>query len=765
MVFDGLDRNDDEIITEIEQVTGKNHSEEQLKILRARGGLNIIAAAGSGKTSILTHLIAKRIKSGEMPHPNRLLCTTYSKAGADEISARVNKLLKQLNVNEKVSIKTMHASYYQVLKYFGLMKNICTNSQRLKLIRDACADNKIRLEDEDMATLDSLLSYQINYLMTDKQVVNSYIYTLDNISEKQYTAVRQGYNKKKEENDLIDFDDMQLYMYSLVVAQKDSSVISYCKNAWEYFYVDEFQDTSKIQFAILRALCDDPSKFVCVGDDDQCIYRWRGADPTIILNICGYYDIEKYFLSTNYRCGRNIVNVAETGVKNLSRREDKAMESYREGGKIEVLPASGSSLFSLSVDAYNHIKRELSHGSRPSDLCVLARNNNHVAILGNMLLHDGIYCTASDDMKISKMTLFKDLLGVMEISKDTYNATLVKSTVWKMVQFLGIKGANAVYQFMQATGCSLKNSLGYMLTTYGRRMDVNWSGKIKIADKVNFKIEAMYDRVNFRAVDRLVDLYNILNIDDDGARLQKCFSMFKEGAAFMYSTKDRYRTLLGMVQYFIYMVNTYGIQDTEAFCRLTEQYESGKMAVAGDKVTLSTIHGAKGMEWKHVLQFADDNTSFPSFEGMQSMLKKGIKENDILATIDDERRLHYVAQTRAIDKWTLLCDINDISVLALESLGIIRHTNSNESNEYILGLARRGRLPDGLRDAIRDELNKDDSPYTYTYRKEIQDEALKEQEKEDLESRHDEEEASADQDEFTTGYYDRNDEENEFWGM
>ena len=1133
-MFERLDKNNETIINKIEQITGVKYSDEQRAILNAKGGLAIIAAAGSGKTTVLTHLIAKRIMSGEIANPDKLLCTTYSKAGADEMSDRLNKLLKKLGINHTVTVKTIHASYYQVLKYFGLMKNICTNAQRRMLIKEACTDNKVRLEEDDMNTLDSLLSYQINYLLKDKDLVNSYIYTLEDLTEQQYTAIRQSYNKKKEELGVIDFDDMQLYMYSLLCVQKNQMVIDYCRSQWEYFYVDEFQDTSKIQFAIMRQMVTDPSKIMVIGDDDQCIvegtlvttdrgqipiedvqvgdwvttgigrgntgqfmvdavskkhitgeivviktksgktlrgtanhigfarlvpnadyyytylmykkeigfrigvtggvraggrgelrngidmrlmqekadkawllkksntkeealyweshyaymygipmyrfvandegsaktalgietilklhaeldtysrglqlleelgmsyeyphripqasgdrhklnfsmfssiqksrygmhkselgasssdeeyvdvlrpylsttirkaskndytyynsrsvtdgidnhmdiierveedcrekgiylevnkdakfndnkymfmplgnmvegmfvpmlngdtveedeivsvtkeqyegyvydisvpatrnfvandivvhnciYQWRGADPTIILNICAYYDIEKYFLNTNYRCGENIVKVAETGIKKMSRREAKEMIAYNGGGKIEILPASGSGLLQLSYDAYRHIKRELAHGAKESDICVLARNNNHVAILGNLLLRDGIYCTATEDMKISKLPLFKDLTAVMEMSKDTFNANLVRTVLWKVVPFLGLKGGNAVYEFMNTTGCSLKNSLGYILTNYCRRYDVSWKGNVKIGDRVSYKIEAMVDRINYKALDGLVKIYNILCSENELERVRAFLYMFKEGCSFLYGTQERMRTLTGMVQYFEYMCVTYGIDDTEAFLRLTEQYESGKMAVSGETITLSTIHGAKGMEWKYVIQFADDNLSFPSFEGIQNMIKKGISDKDIHIIIDGERRLHYVAQTRAIKKWTLLADISNISVLALEALDIIPKLEGNQNNELIVSLARNGDLGNELRCAVIRELEKESSPYAYTYREEVRQEAFQAQAEEERSSSVDNSvnEFDDNSDVFITSEEDCYLCDNEFWGV
>ena len=760
--------NDDQIIKKLEEVNKFKFSDEQLQVLKAKGGIVLVCCAGSGKTTMLINLIAKRILSGEIHNPDKLLCTTYSKAGADEMSARLNKLLKRLGLNYNITIKTLHASYYQVLKRFGLMKNIISNAQRKLLIKEACTENNARLEEEDLNTLDSLLSYQINYLMTDKQLINSYVYTLENVSEKEYTAIRQAYNKKKEEHNLIDFDDMQLYMYSLLCVQKNQMVLNYCRSQWEYFYVDEFQDTSKIQFAIMQQMATDSNKVMVIGDDDQCIYSWRGADPNIILNICAYYDLKKYYLNTNYRCGDNIVKVAEVGIKKMSRRENKEMKAYRTGGKIEILPASGPTLFQLSMDAYKHIKRELAHGARLSDICVLARNNSHVAILGNLLLRDGIYCTAAEDMKISNLPLFKDLVTILEMSKDTYNAHLVKNMLWKVTPYLGLKGAEAIYNFMQTVGCSLKDALGYVLTRYRYRRDIPWSGNIKLGDRVDMKLSAQAGKINFRAETGLVKIYTILTLDDPLEKIKALFYMFFEGVSFLYNNPDRMRTLKGMIDYFEYMCTTYGIEDTEAFLRLTQQYESGNMAVTGEKITLSTVHGAKGMEWRYVIQFADDNISFPSFDGINKMLSRGISEQDIYITIDEERRLHYVAQTRAIEKWTLLTYMPNISVLALEAFNIIPQLGGHKNNGLIISWARSGSIPKECLLTLKCMLEKESCPYTYAYDEELQKET---ESKESVNTVGDESDISDEED-----FYNNSDvfitsnelgytEENEFWGI
>ena len=227
------------VIDMLSDINGAEFSEEQLNILNYKGGMCIVACAGSGKTSTLTNLIVKRILSGEIDNPKRLLCTTYSRAGALEMEERINRLLKKVGLDVKITVKTLHAFYLHVLKTFGFDMGVISNTQRLNFILKACKENKVVLKDEELIVLDSLLSYQVNNLLSDDKLVKSYVYTLENIDKDTYTKIRLSYNKEKVENNLIDFDDMQLYMYSFLVKKKREDILNYCRSRWNYFYIDE----------------------------------------------------------------------------------------------------------------------------------------------------------------------------------------------------------------------------------------------------------------------------------------------------------------------------------------------------------------------------------------------------------------------------------------------------------------------------------------------------------------------------------------------
>lgn len=663
-------------------------------------------------TTVLTHLLAKRIRTGEISNPDKLLCTTYSKSGSTEMEERLGELLKKLGITDKIQVKTMHATYYMILKRFGLIgNNVCTNAQRAMFIGQAVKDAKVELDDEDLQKVDSLISYQVNNLLNDENLVNSYVYTLDNVTLKQYSEIRRLYALKKQEAGLLDFDDMQMYMYMLLVHQKNADVIKYCRGLWEYFFVDEFQDISKIQFEILRQLVTDENKLIVIGDDDQCIYQWRGADPNIILNICGYYDISKFVLSTNYRCKGEVVNLAAVGIQNNSSRAEKVMKSNDVGGKVYICDVGHTNLYKMSLYSYHYIMQLiLERGVRADDIAVLSRNNLHLAILNNMLFKSGVFSESSSDMKMTNMSVYKDIKGLMEISENTYNHNIVNKQLWKLVPYLGVKGGAIVGQFMNDTGSSLIDALGYILTNYLDRMgEIDWRGVIKIPERVSDKIMYRCNSLKYDTINGLVVLYNILKVGNEVDRLNGLMELYIQGTSFMNKRMDKARTVRGLVDYIMKLVSEDGLENTKSFLRLTEQYESGKAVVNDFKVTLSTMHGAKGREWKYVVLFGNDNVALPSFDGIVQMLDNGVSKGDVSGSVDEDRRLSYVAWTRAKDELVIMSSSENVSVYTLECFGLL---DGGDSNNKIIDMAiNNGGLTQDLKEIAKEKLFSEESQY------------------------------------------------------
>ena len=641
-------------------------------------------------TTVLTHLLAKRIKSGEITDTSKLLCTTFSKAGSTEMEDRLKSLLEKLNIDAKIQVKTMHASYYAVLRHFGIIKtNLCSDAQRKMFVVQAIKEAGLNLEEEDIQLVDSLISFQVNNLLDDKSLVKSYKYTLEDVSLEKYSLIRQLYAKKKQEAGLIDFDDLQMYMYMVLVYQENKDILEYCRNKWEYFFVDEFQDVSRIQFEILRKLVTDPNKLIVIGDDDQCIYQWRGADPSIILNICGYYDIQKFVLSTNYRCGGEIVKKASVGIKNNSRRAEKTMIPYNTGGRIKICNSGGQDLYEMSLYAYNYIM-DLINNKRVnvSDIAILARNNMSLIILNNMLYRSGVFSDLRAEIKFTNNQVYKDIQDLMAVAENTYNHNIVKRILWKLCKYLGVRGSNLFSNFMYETGASLKDCLGYCLTTFGNSDNcraIQWKGKLTVPNKVYDKTEYLYSNIRYDTEAYLVGVYMAIDTEDYSEALKSLLELYSDASSFLFKTTERTRNYLGIINYIIGILDSEGYNETKSILSSTEQYENSYAVIPGSKITISTMHGAKGKEWKYVILFANDNISLPSFEGIAKMVNDGVDEKDISSSIDEDRRLSYVGWTRAKEELAIFTDYNNPSVYTLESLGLL--SNDNHDNSHIISIS------------------------------------------------------------------------------
>jgi len=900
------------IIMSLERASGHPFSDEQKQILRHKGSASILACAGSGKTETSVNLIAKRILTGEV-NPDKMVYVTYSKAGAQEMKDRLEKLLYKLGVKKEVHVRTLHSFFLQLLRTFGITHDIISDGKRREFIKEACKDAGFMTKDDELGIVDNLISYQVNNLLTDERVINSCVNTLDDLRLEQYSKIREGYAIRKVNNKLIDYDDMQSYLYVFLVRYRSSinpnelaqyeSIKNYCKSLYDYFFIDEAQDVSKLQFEIVRAIITDsknPDKLekelVFIGDDDQCvikgtqvstdrgkiliedvqvgdrvltavgngelkyhkvdhiskkshygkvisiatdmgkvirvtpqhrgyvkvsndelegdnyiqliqygkegnaevkvvgkqgiklykdelwtlrhkgerveityrfefiddavkfynnsyaeselvrkgeyavltdgalykciefkdmqvgdiipvynegyavedriiikdeedyagdvydisvpmtrnfmasgvyvhncIYEWRGSDPSIILSVGTTFNIKTFILSTNYRCKSEIVDYATTGVKCNSTRYNKSMQAFTQGGNVKIAIPENDNLYSMSKLAHNHIQYWINKGEKLSDIAVLARNNFHLAILSNMLLRSGIYCYLTDDMKLTKNYMFKDIDNLIELCRECWKHDIIKATLWKMCRFMSVGIAKSISDFINNSNVSVRKALGYILRYLCNRQ-VDFNETIKIPTQLIEKMTYSMRSCGKDTIDDLEVVYNAIasgaNGDEVGC-LKTLFFQYLHAADYLYKSKDKKRSIQGLCGYIMKLAQVDGYDGLIDFLRIAKQFESGNAGVIGERVTLSTVHSAKGREWKNVIMFACDNITQPSFDGIQKMVDDKVDDKDIFSNIEQERRLCYVGNTRA--KENLLIITNKMpSMFILEALGCIK---------------------------------------------------------------------------------------------
>lgn len=709
--------NDLRVILDLEQRTGVHYSEEQRKILLHRGSACILACAGSGKTTTCIHLIAKRVMTGEIKDTEKLLFTTFSKTGVNEMKTRLDKLFKTLGIRKTVTVRTLHSFFLHLLKEFGVNMEIIKNYERTKYIREACKQYDVNCSDENILAIDTLLSYQVNNLMSDSAVVASPNNKVDGLTLEKYRAIRVAYKDKKASAGVIDYDDMQTYIYLWLVKFAKSeqeneravakSVRDYCKALWDDFYIDEAQDISKIQYAIIKEIVakeDDKTKLdktlVFIGDDDQAIYQWRGSDPDIILSVAPTFDLTTLVLSTNYRCKSEIVDYATRGVMCNSQRYSKGMSAYNQGGKVSIDIGHSESIIEYSMKALAHIKRLIGAGENPSDIAVLARNNSHLTVLGAQLFKEGIYCNLSSEMKFTGSSLYSDLKKLLELSQgNSYKADNLGSMLWKICRYMKADVSKAIGEVQSNLGLDAKTTLGFIL-----HADDESDRHIFVNDSTRNLLERKVSRISSEHLTILREVYDALKQTPEEC-FAKLAQLYQSGTSWMYKSVERIRNCVAMIEYFKMCVKTDGVNKTQEFLRTLEQFEAGNVAVISQTLTLCTVHSAKGREWKHVIMFACDNVSQPNFETCAGLVEKG----DIAtfnSYIAEERRLFYVGNTRAKDSLLVLTSKSP-SIFVLEALGLIpSDSNATLSKfNYRLGVVEKIYC-DKLREAVYGENSK-----------------------------------------------------------
>lgn len=657
-------------IEKIQSVTKVNHSDEQLKILNHKGGMRILACAGSGKTTVLTHLLAKRIIDKEIPNVKKLLVTTYSVAGREELETRINSLLNKLGIKTSIEIRTLHSAYMYMLKQVGSVGQMITNSQRLQIIREGAKLARVNTDDETVQKIDSLISYQINNMLSSEALFKQTVVMDIEIDLEQFRQISSHYESKKRSMGLSDFDDLQFQVWWKL--KNDADTRELFRSLWDDFYIDEFQDVSRIQFEILKMQLNDEQRLVVIGDDDQAIYKWRGADPSIIQNVCGYYDIASFLLSTNYRCKNVIVDHAANCIRNNSKRDDKQMMAFTQGGKLTIIPSTNN-LYEISRSVKDYIFSLLDQGVGKDEIAVLCRNNAHGVILDHMLTQRGIQPRSSGDMRFGTNIRVGEFKQAIEISENTYSY-ITANGLWKYIQYLNVDCARAISSIMKDNACSLKMALKSICTNIIHK---HYQDDTPVIPWVDGKYTVLTYKLSPSASDSLKNFYEMLMLEDSSQRAINVINQYLDTTlGFIYKGDDMQRNMIGIGDYIIELIRSHGLAETKTILIQAEMYAKAEIEPSRKCITVSTMHGSKGKEWKYVIILGDDNIAFPSFNMINDMLKKEVPMAEIADFIEQERRLHYVAMTRAKEELRVFTVTNKISVFLLEALQLIEKQNS-----------------------------------------------------------------------------------------
>ena len=585
----------------------------------------IFAGAGSGKTRVLTYKIAFLIEKGVL-EPEEILAVTFTNKAAEVMKQRVANLLK--NKMHDGNIGTFHSICSKILrneiKHLGFSKDfaIYDRSDQISLIKIIMAENNISKNSVMPKTVRNKISYFKSQLINPSTAIKS----SNTVQEKTIIDIYKYYNISLKENNAVDFDD--LLNFPIEIFEKHPRILSKYQKLWKYILVDEYQDTNKAQFLLVKMLADKHRNICVVGDDDQSIYGWRGADIRNILDFKkDFPECETFTLDNNYRSTNQILNAAQSVVRNNTDRVDKDLLSVNgEGNLIGVIETHDEMEEADAV--INALEKEIKMKKRTfNDFSVLYRTNAQSRALEDSFRRSAIPYKIIGGTRFYERKEVKDVLGYLRLIVNLRDTISLRRVINFPPRGIGLKTVDKC--FIQ----SVKDNK--------KLFDVLKNPEpMKIRGKQGDSLIAFY---------KLITKYNELLPKLNASELTRAL-VEEVGILKFYKKQDniedneRYDNvleILNSIDEFIDRKSEASVGDfLEEVSLLTDIDEWNNDE---NYVTMMTVHSSKGLEFPVIFLTGLEDGLFP--------LSIALNEKKIM---EEERRLFYVALTRSQEMAYLL---------------------------------------------------------------------------------------------------------------
>ena len=619
-----------------------------------KGPVLIFAGAGSGKTRVLTHKIYYLIREG-LYNPEDILAVTFTNKAAQEMRSRIGKLLDNSQID--ISIGTFHAICARILRknihHLGYTNDfvIYDRADQLDLLRitlEKLNISKSMLTPKGVASHISLFKNQ----MISQNEIDQKART---VAEKKLAEVYPTYQQGLRDNNAVDFDD--LLLLPLELFKKHPKILTSYQKKWKYVLVDEYQDTNLPQFLLVSKLAEKHQQICVVGDDDQSIYGWRGA------NIRNILDFEKVFpkstvftLEKNYRSTQKILDAATVVVKNNVDRTAK--ELYSVNGVGEKLGFIRTADELEEADAViSALEKEIKLNKRTfSDFAVLYRVNAQSRALEDSFRRMGIPYNIIGGIRFYARKEVKDMLAYLRLILNLKDTISLRRVVNFPPRGIGIKTVNKCVQKAEETG---KELLEILADPTGMDIRGKQADSLQAFHKTIIKYHDLIDKLDVReliaALSEEVGILNYFKNSNDPEELER-YQNIRE----LFNSVDAYigRNPEGGLKGFIEEVSL--LTDIDAW---NDQE---------NRVTLMTLHSAKGLEFPIVFLTGLEDGLFPLYRSLDSR-----KE------LEEERRLFYVGLTRAKDRVYLLYATHRRRMGAEYDIGLMSRFLREIPEEYL----------------------------------------------------------------------------------
>ena len=648
-------------------------------VVNTEGPCLVIAGAGSGKTKVLTHKIAYLIKEKNVK-PWNILAITFTNKAANEMKERIVNLVG--DVAGDIWMGTFHSICVRILRRFidrigfGTSFIIFDTTDQRTLVKNCLRDLNIDDKLFNERAVIAEISNAKNEMLTPEMYRAR---TNGEFRKEKIADIYDLYQKRLKENNAIDFDD--IINYTIEILQENEDIREYYCDKFKYVLVDEYQDTNKSQFTLVTILASKYKNITVVGDNDQGIYSFRGADISNILNFEKDFPGTKIIkLEQNYRCTGNILKAANSVISNNEVKYKKELWTQNEEGNLPKVYQAEDEYDEARyiVEQIEHLKREEYY--KYNDFAVLYRMNTQSRAIEDILRRENIPYKIIGGLKFYERKEIKDIIAYLRLIQNTNDNLSLRRIINEPKRGIGKTSLDKIETISNETGIPMyeiikranefglnrvflnsREFINVIEELRNKKDDMNISDLIKEILRKSGYTKALEDENTIEAENRIENLDEFLTvaIEFEEEEAENGLSQFLEGITLSSDIDDL---------------------DEDA-----------------DYVTLMTLHSAKGLEFPVVFLVGMEEGIFPGY--------KSISEPKEL---EEERRLCYVGITRAKEYLFLTCS---------RQRTIFGSTSYNQVSRFLEEIPEE--LLEGYEEAFGETTNKDkmfeDSSYKWSY--------------------------------------------------
>lgn len=606
-------------------IEGLNDKQKEA-VLATEGPCLVIAGAGSGKTKVLTHKIAYLI-SEKGVKPYNILAITFTNKAASEMKQRVEKLVG--DVAQEMWMGTFHSICVRILRRFidriGFDTSflIFDTSDQKTVVKECL--KALNIDDKTFSDRSVLseISNAKNEMLTPKAYQTKYA---GEFRKEKIGQVYELYQKRLRENNAIDFDD--IINYTIEILSENPDVLQYYTEKFKYVLVDEYQDTNKAQFTLVTILASRYGNITVVGDNDQGIYSFRGADISNILNFEKDFPGTKIIkLEQNYRCTGNILKAANAVIKHNENKYEKKLWTENEEGSLPCLYQAED-----EYDEANYIVKQIEHLKteeylKPKDFVILYRMNAQSRAIEDILRRENIPYKIVGGLKFYERKEIKDAIAYLRLIYNPADNLSLKRIINEPKRGIGKTSLDKIQEISDKTGTSMYEIIKHAEEYDLNRVKANSDEFINLIEELRIKREELSISELLKEVleksgyTKALELENSVEAETRMQNLEEFLTV-----AIEFEDESADNTLAEFLESITLTSDIDEMQDEE------------------NSVTLMTLHSAKGLEFPVVFLVGMEEGIFPGYKSIGEPRE-----------LEEERRLFYVGITRAKQFLHLTC--------------------------------------------------------------------------------------------------------------